>query len=111
MYSDKITDSMAYAIKETNRRRKIQEEYNKKNKITPTTIIKDISDSFVPGYFQNNDKIEIQNIEKYKKEDLKYIIQELEKQMEDYAVALEFEKAINLREEIDRLQKTIKKRK
>ena len=111
MYADKITDSMAYAIKETNRRRKIQEEYNKKNKITPTTIIKDISDSFVPGYFQNNDKIEIQNIEKYKKEDLKYIIQELEKQMEDYAVALEFEKAINLREEIDRLQKTIKKRK
>ena len=108
MYADKMTDSMKYAISETKRRRKIQEEYNTKHGITPTTIIKEIRDSFVPGYFQNNDKIEINKIEKYKKEDLKYIISELTKQMEDYAAALEFEKAIDIREKIDELENQMK---
>ena len=108
MYADRMTDSMKYAISETKRRRKIQEEYNTKHGITPTTIIKEIRDSFVPGYFQNNDKIEINKIEKYKKEDLKYIINELTKQMEDYAAALEFEKAIDIREKIDELENQMK---
>lgn len=104
MYADKITDSMDYAIKETARRRKIQEEYNKKHNITPKTIVKEIKDNFVPGYFQNNDKIQINSNKKYTKEDLKYIVKELTKQMEEYANNLDFEKAIELRDEIEKLE-------
>ena len=45
MYADELTDSMEKAITETNRRRKIQEEYNKKHNITPKTINKSVRDS------------------------------------------------------------------
>lgn len=104
MYADRMTDSMKYAIKETERRRKIQEEYNKKNNITTTTIGKEIRGSFVPNYFQNNDKIEISENKKYTKEDIKYIVKQLTKQMEEYAENLDFEKAIALRDEIEKLE-------
>jgi len=105
MYADKITDSMHYAIEETSRRRKIQEEYNKKYNITPKTIEKEIKDVFVPGYFDINKKQEIKNKKQYTKQDLKYIISELEKQMEDYAQNLDFEKAIEIRDQIEEIKR------
>jgi len=96
---------MHYAIEETSRRRKIQEEYNKKYNITPKTIEKEIKDVFVPGYFDINKKQEIKNKKQYTKQDLKYIISELEKQMEDYAQNLDFEKAIEIRDQIEEIKR------
>ena len=92
MYGDEITDAMKYAISETNRRRKIQDEYNKKNGIVPKTIIKEIRDNI--------------EVTKEIKEETKKIEEistsELEEQMQNAALALDFELAAILRDEIIR---------
>jgi excinuclease ABC subunit B len=99
MYAEDITGSMRKAIDETNRRRKIQIEYNKKHNITPQTIQKAISESMVttpkePTYLKEA-KI------KYKvKGNISSIIKELERQMYEAADNLEYEKAASLRDEI-----------
>jgi excinuclease ABC subunit B len=99
MYAEDITGSMKRAIDETNRRRRIQIEYNKKHNITPQTIQKAISESMVttpkePKYLQEA-KI------KYKvKGNISSIIKELERQMYEAADNLEYEKAASLRDEI-----------
>ena len=89
MYGDHITDSMDEAIKETERRRSIQEEYNKKNNIVPKTIIKDIRDV-------------ISNIDRAKEDkpiiEEQISIEEIEKQMREAAKNLEFERAMELRD-------------
>ena len=90
MYADKITDSMEYAIKETERRRSIQEKYNKENGIIPKTIIKEIRDSITNEY-ETVDK-------KTKKKDLKLNIDAIEKEMRKAARELDFEKAMELRD-------------
>ena len=103
MYGDKITPSMKRAIDETERRRKIQIEYNKKHNITPETIIKSIkgglSDMFkarkIAQQAVNMDEQEFSNVE---------IIAELEKQMLAAAEALDFEKAAKLRDKLKEFQ-------
>ena len=103
MYGDKITPSMKRAIDETERRRKIQIEYNKKHNITPETIIKSIkgglSDMFkarkIAQQAVNMDEQEFSNVE---------IIAELEKQMLAAADALDFEKAAKLRDKLKEFQ-------
>ena len=103
MYADELTDSMDKAITETNRRRKIQEEYNKKHGITPKTIKKDIRDSIKSTLTQDigvEYKLE-------KQEDVKETINKLTDEMLNYAAAMEFEKAAELRDKIKELEKLL----
>ncbi len=97
LYADVMTDSIKSALEETNRRRQIQIEYNKKNKITPTTIIKPIKEK----------EVEIQDTKNIPKKEIPNIIIEMNKEMEIAAENLDFEKAIMFREKIKNLQKRI----
>ena len=91
MYADKITDSMDYAINETSRRRKIQDEYNKEHGIIPKTIIKDIREAI------SNEDDEIKDVPKTK-EELTMSIDEIEREMKEAAKNLDFERAMELRD-------------
>lgn len=104
MYGDKITDSMAYAIEETNRRRKIQEEYNKEHNITPTTIHKEIRDAIRGQEVIDDAASLVKKGKKASKKDKQVMIHELEKQMKDAAKILDFERAMELRDIIMELQ-------
>jgi excinuclease ABC subunit B len=110
MYADVITRSMRQAIDETNRRRKIQQAYNQKHNITPVSIQKDITPIFNFGAAQDDtvkDQV-AESIAKYKSlDDIDAVIKTLEKQMDDAARELEFEKAADLRDQIRALQKLI----
>ena len=99
MYADYISDAMKIAIDETNRRRSIQEKYNKEHGITPKTIIKPISDAIT------ND-IEEEKIEKkkYSKKELNDMISKLEVEMREAASKLDFERATELRDIIFELK-------
>lgn len=104
MYGDKITDSMAYAIEETNRRRKIQDAYNKEHNITPTTIHKEIRDAIRGQEVIDDAASLVKKGKKASKKDKQVMIQELEKQMKDAAKILDFERAMELRDIIMELQ-------
>ena len=93
MYADHISDAMNYAIGETNRRRKIQEEYNKENHIIPQTIKKEIRD-----VVSNNKKVETKTIKKMTKEEKLNLITQVETEMKEAAKNLEFERATELRD-------------
>ena len=104
MYGDKITDSMAYAIEETNRRRKIQDAYNQEHNIVPTTIHKEIRDA-IRGQEVIDDAVSlVKKGRKASKKDKQVMIHELEKQMKDAAKILDFERAMELRDIIMELQ-------
>ena len=94
LYADKTTSSMQSAINEINRRRKIQEDYNKKNKITPKTIITDIRDW---GFSKKEDI----DYEFWMVHDKKL----LEKEMKIAAKNLDFERAAEIRDLIKKLGK------
>ena len=94
MYADEISDAMDKAIKETKRRRTIQEEYNKKHNIIPTTIKKDIQD-----LIKNKQEISDEKISKaYNKKEKQKIMEKLEKEMMEAAKELDFERATELRD-------------
>lgn len=100
MYADELTKSMEKAITETNRRRKIQEEYNEKNGITPQTIKKSVRDTIKATIVED-----IQNEYDIKEEDdIKDVIEKLTNEMLGYAENLEFEKAAELRDKIKELE-------
>ncbi|KAF6244087.1 excinuclease ABC subunit B [Nitrosopumilus sp. b1] len=100
MYADTVTKSMHAALEETKRRREKQIQYNKEHNITPKTIIKSI-----PEQVANLDEI------KHKSpHDLSTDIIELDAQMKKYAEDLDFERAIECRERIKRIQKEIEKK-
>ncbi len=96
MYADNITGSMKQAIGETQRRRKIQEEYNKKHGITPKTIQKAIRDDLAQKVPEEK-KIEISDIPK---DEVERIVRDMRKQMEIASKNLEFETAAKLRDQI-----------
>ncbi|NMA65176.1 MAG: excinuclease ABC subunit B, partial [Clostridiaceae bacterium] len=100
MYADTITESMARAISETNRRRKIQLEYNKKHGIVPTTVQKGVRDVIEATKVAEDqaEYIPEKDITKMNKREMKAFIEDLEKQMKDAAKALEFERAAELRD-------------
>jgi len=102
LYADKITGSMKRAIDETERRRKIQAEYNRKHHITPKTIQKNI-ESIVDHELKPEVSREFINLESL--EDLNGYIKKREKEMKDAARNLEFEKAAVIRDEIGELRK------
>ncbi len=97
LYADKLTDSIKKALEETNRRRNIQLEYNKKHNITPTTIVKPIKEKLV----------EIKDTKHIPKKDIPKMIIELELNMREAADNLDFEKAIFIRDKINSLKKTL----
>ena len=100
MYADELTESMEKAISETNRRRKIQQEYNEKYGITPTTINKSVRDAISITKVE-----EIQEEYKLSKdESLEEIIAKLTDEMLKYASLMEFEKAAELRDKIKELE-------
>ena len=103
MYADRETDSMKYAIKETEKRREIQNEFNMKNNITPESInssIKDITEKLK----SKEENKEIINSEINKKDAFK-IIKKLEKEMKSFAKSMEFEKAALIRDQIQEIRK------
>ena len=104
MYGDRITDSMAYAIEETNRRRKIQDAYNKEHNIIPTTIHKEIRDAIRGQEVIDDAASLVKKGRKASKKDKQAMIHELEKQMKDAAKVLDFERAMELRDIIMELQ-------
>ncbi|NLE30933.1 excinuclease ABC subunit B, partial [Candidatus Dojkabacteria bacterium] len=102
MYADTITQSMQYAIDETNRRRKYQEKYNIKNGITPTSIIKGIRDSLVEK--EDMDKRDLDfEVEKLSQKQKKMLIKDLRSKMLLAADNLQFEKASEYRDKIKEL--------
>ena len=92
MYADTISEAMDYAIKETARRRKIQEEYNKEHNIVPKTIIKEIREVI------SNKIDESPKEEKLSKKDKNELAIKVEQQMKEAAKNLDFERAMELRE-------------
>ena len=103
MFHKKITNSMKEAIDITTQRRKYQDEYNKKNGITPHSATRNLEDSL-----KIEDEAEIlrasKNLEKMPASERAKIIKELRKQMLEAASNLEFEKAANLRDEIAKMK-------
>ena len=103
LYADKETKSIKKAIKETERRRNIQIEYNKKNKITASTVRKEISDVLESVYEKDYVKIGTgANVGG----NLKKHIKALNKKMKESATNLEFEEAAKIRDEIRKLEST-----
>ncbi len=105
MYADKITDSMKKTIDETNRRRKLQEEFNEKNQITPTQITRKKKNTIVK-------KIDKKSYEKnplnLSESEIKKEIKIKKLEMNRLAKELDFDGAIRVREEIKSLQKELK---
>jgi len=122
MYADKITESMRKVINETNRRREIQMEYNKQNNIEPKTIYKTydeimsttvVADSKVKYEKRKKELVKKESalkitepiFKKISAEDKLILIEQLKKEMINAAKDLEFERAAELRDEIERLSK------
>jgi excinuclease ABC subunit B len=105
MYADKITNSMDIAIKETNRRRAIQEAYNEKHGIVPTTIQKDIPDIIKATLAAETDEeYTAAPITKLSKKERAAVIERMEVEMKEAAKALNFERAAELRDLIIELK-------
>lgn len=108
MYADKITDSMNKAITETNRRREIQNTYNQKHGITPTTIKKAVRD-----LIRISKKVEMdtyhfdKDVESMTKKELETMIKKMSKQMHTAAAELNFELAAELRDRLIELKKQL----
>ena len=108
MYADKITDSMRVAIEETNRRRKIQQEYNEAHGITPTTIKKAVRDliAISKAVTDSDDRFK-KDPESMDEKELKKLAKELEKKMRQAAVELNFEQAAKLRDRMLEVKKML----
>ncbi len=98
MYGDNMTLSMQKAIDETNRRRKIQEEYNKINNITPTTIVKDIRDAISGKESKEMAAKFMSKKAKPSEKEKAKLIESLEKEMREAARVMDFERAAELRD-------------
>jgi excinuclease ABC subunit B len=120
MYADKITESMRKTIDETNRRRELQTKYNEENNITPKTIYKSVEEIMSSTSIADVRKKDYEKEEaaflkvaepviKYMSDDQrKELLEQMEEEMLTAAKDLEFERAANLRDEIEKLKKMIK---
>ena len=100
LYADRITDSMAKAMKETERRREIQIAYNLEHNITPTTIRKEIHDVIRGKETQTMARKYLDKHHKQDKKEKERLIESLEKEMKEAARVLDFERAAELRDVI-----------
>jgi excinuclease ABC subunit B len=97
LYADTMTDSMKHAIAETKRRREMQVAFNTKHHITPQTIIKPVKEK----------EVDIRDTKHVPKNEIPNVVIELEKQMQDAADNLDFERAIALRDQIRKLNERL----
>ena len=108
MYADTMTDSMRNAIEETNRRRAIQEEYNKEHNIKPTTIKKAVRDLIAVSKAVAETEVKLQkDPESMSRKELTKLIAQVEKQMRAAAADLNFEQAAQLRDKMIELKKNL----
>lgn len=103
MYADNITGSMERAIGETNRRRKIQEDYNTKHGITPKSISKTIEKGLRPDLPEEAKRAKL-DLKKIPKDEYKHLIRDLNRQMELAAANLQFEQAAEIRDLIGEIK-------
>jgi len=113
LYGDKITASMKHLIDETEKRRKIQIDYNNKNNITPKTILKNldeiksstiVADKEIGEIIELEQKMELDDLDTL---ELKDKAKEIERKMLNYAKELQFEKAALLRNQLEKIKKNI----
>lgn len=105
MYADTVTGSMKRAIDETNRRRDIQEKFNKQHNITPKSIHREIGEGYLPREAkQDKPKLDLRKIPK---DEYNHVIRDLTAQMDLAAANLEFEKAADLRDLIEEIKAKI----
>ena len=109
MYADQITDSMAYAINETNRRRAIQDKYNQEHGITPQTIQKKVRDLIrITKKVEAEQTVEdVKDLESMSKKELEAYGKELTKKMNKAAAELNFEQAAQLRDKLLEVRKQL----
>ncbi|RLA97785.1 MAG: excinuclease ABC subunit B, partial [Deltaproteobacteria bacterium] len=110
LYADRITPSMEAAIRETRRRRKLQEEYNRRHGITPETIKKQIPDLLASIYEADYYTVPVvrELEEEYlSSKEIPALVEQLRKEMKEAASRLEFERAAELRDRIKRLQEIL----
>ena len=108
MYADTITDSMRKAIDETERRRRIQQEYNEAHNITPTTIKKAVRDLIAISKTASESGRDLEkDIESMNRRELEKLIKELTKKMHKAAADLNFEEAAQIRDRITEIRKTM----
>ena len=106
LYADKMTKAMEKAIKETRRRRRIQEEYNKKHGITPKTVQKEVRDVIrATKVVEDTESYQLgKEFEKMSRKEKEKLIQRIEKEMKQAARDLQFERAAELRDLMLELQ-------
>ena len=108
MYADEITQSMRVAIDETNRRREIQDAYNKEHGITPTTIQKSVRDLITTATDEDVDALNARykekDVESMSRKELKEEIKKYTKKMETAAAELNFEMAAEYRDRLKELK-------
>lgn len=108
MYADTVTDSMQKAITETNRRRQIQDAYNKEHGITPTTIKKAVRDLISISKKVENTVFDLEkDPESMSKKELEKLVTEISKKMHTAAAELNFELAAQLRDQMVELKKQL----
>ena len=111
LYADTITGSMARAIEETNRRREVQQSYNLEHGVSPQTVKKEVRET-IRAYDAVAEVVSQYNADvasegPIRLEDIPIVIAQLEKEMKDFAKMMEFEKAAEVRDEINRLRQVM----
>ena len=115
LYADRISEAMKYLIDESSRRRKIQDDYNKKNNIVPTTVQKSSEDilgtTSVADSIGFTDEVVVKNRrgDDFSSMDKKLAVDMMRQEMVEAAEKLDFEKAAKLRDEIDKLEEELSK--
>jgi len=110
MYAERVTEAMQSAIGETERRRAIQEAYNREHGITPSTIVKAVQDTIrLRSETEEQARRVVERLSRPSHEGggLAEVVAALEKEMREAAAALEFERAAQLRDEIQALRKAM----
>jgi excinuclease ABC subunit B len=102
LYADSSTDAMESAIQETQRRRRIQQEYNEEHGLTPTTIDKPVSETNLPG--SKTDTGGAADLEATTEREAEQLVEDLERRMQEAADNLEFELAADIRDRIRQLR-------
>ena len=111
MYADNMTGSMQRAIETTKNRRELQERFNKEHGITPRSVQKAISESLRAEVEAETADVEAIDFYKVPKDELAYLEKQLTEQMELAAANLQFEKAAELRDQIEEIKDIVKDRK
>ena len=106
MYADNMTGSMERALNETYRRREIQQKYNEEHHITPTSVAKEIGEG-LRAIIPQKEKSKGIDLKKIPRDELPAIVKDLTSQMQLAAANLDFERAADLRDQIEAIKTTL----